>query len=418
MYCLTGCGEEEVEIPKDSIIDEGSKGTNPLFEIYHFKDTSNFKPGSLRQANHSQEGTWISGIKKGKAWIGLFSDNDQNQLDEWIETEELPKSIKQIGIAPPIKSNAGYITFGILTDFAIDINISPYQNLYLFVFKENNILDCWDAEIPEDSSHDLHCLSNDYIYIQQGDKRKLFTESGDLISDDLSFDEKNDTITVSYFSNNKLHFLFDNKQAVTTWITKDKFERNRNFYMGYNEYKKCYIKSVHIGNYIKTDWGYAFTPQYKTKEDIKEINADLFIEHENTLLHVPLSYEQYRNSIEDWYNNTLLVGGKYVISNDGKILYEGQFDYADTYESEPISYTEWIEVNKYGIKKCNYKEETIWSTRIDSLDKYPSNSKITFTITNKSDLTWTYRCDILNYDGSKAQENFQVNIETGEITYQ
>lgn len=196
----------------------------------------------------------------------------------------------------------------------------------------------------------------------------MFTESGDLISDDLSFDEKNDTITVSYFSNNKLHFLFDNKQAVTTWITKDKFERNRNFYMGYNEYKKCYIKSVHIGNYIKTDWGYAFTPQYKTKEDIKEINADLFIEHENTLLHVPLSYEQYRNSIEDWYNNTLLVGGKYVISNDGKILYEGQFDYADTYESEPISYTEWIEVNKYGIKKCNYKEETIWSTRIDSLE--------------------------------------------------
>lgn len=37
MYCLTGCGEEEVEIPNDSIIDEGNKETNPLFEIYHFK---------------------------------------------------------------------------------------------------------------------------------------------------------------------------------------------------------------------------------------------------------------------------------------------------------------------------------------------------------------------------------------------
>ena len=138
MYCLTGCGEEEVEIPNDSIIDEGNKETNPLFEIYHFKDTSNFKPGSLRQANHSHEGIWISGIKNGKAWIGLFSDNDQKQLDEWIGKEDLPNNILQIGIAPPIKTDWGYYSAAMISDKGIDINMTVKEHA-VAVFKDNHV---------------------------------------------------------------------------------------------------------------------------------------------------------------------------------------------------------------------------------------------------------------------------------------
>ena len=44
------------------------------------------------------------------------------------------------------------------------------------------------------------------------------------------------------------------------------------------------------------------------------------------------------------------------------------------------------------------------------------NARINTTILEQSNSIWKYRIDITNYDGSKKQVIFTVDVETGKVT--
>lgn len=209
------------------------------------------------------------------------------------------------------------------------------------------------------------------------------------------------------------------------YTSKETFERDLKIHLGYGEYKNIRVSYIDYVDLKKTEWGYVLLPVYHTTNGTDEsYYADVFIINEAELITIPLNRDNniHNSTIQDWYDGSILINSKYVLSPKGEILYEGDFPNKEdiNISINIISYTDWIGINSSNwIYKCNYKKN-IWSSHIASLNKYfngTNNPKLTFTITNKSNNLWTYCCDILNYDGSKAQEIFKINIETGEITY-
>lgn len=89
-------------------------------------------------------------------------------------------------------------------------------------------------------------------------------------------------------------------------------------------------------------------------------------------------------------------------------------------QGEPISYTEGIFIAResdYFIIRHNYQTgKDVWKTSIPSLKDVEDNARINSTILEQSNSIWKYQFDITNYDGSKKQVIFTVDVETGKVT--
>ena len=473
MYCLTGCGEEEVEIPNDSIIDEGNKETNPLFEIYHFKDTSNFKPGSLRQANHSHEGIWISGIKNGKAWIGLFNDNDQNQLDEWIGKEDLPNNILQIGIAPPIKTDWGYYSAAMMSNKEIsayveehavavfddnhvsiwntgikgnectNINIEPVQNYFIvkpdfanFEYFEN--LYSLEGKVIISRAQKI-IVYYDHFIAEKNNKKTMMDSDGKILHEDLEIYEKNVSAFISYFDKDQLGISLLNEQEgiLEEWIMSENFDKDRKYHLGYGDYLEYHINKVYISQVNSTKWGYVITPNYITDKE-ESFTDDILLLYNKKVYCV-----QNVSSWESWYNNSILIWPLYqtndmnkclVISQEGEKVTEFEENGLDddfmleTLCSQPSSYSSIIKVTRarnwadYTVVSIdNYdlvKQENIWSVNIDALGSSSVNDRFTTEILEQNKNSWIMEATVTSFDGKSKKAKFELNIETGEITYQ
>ena len=66
-------------------------------------------------------------------------------------------------------------------------------------------------------------------------------------------------------------------------------------------------------------------------------------------------------------------------------------------------------------KRDHSAAKTIWSTDILSLKNLEDNARINASILEQNNPIWKYQIDITNYDGSKQQVIFTVDVETGEV---
>ena len=122
------------------------------------------------------------------------------------------------------------------------------------------------------------------------------------------------------------------------------------------------------------------------------------------------------SDLMNWYAGSILYSGN-VVSPEGEILYASTSYPKSLVNTYCVSYTEWLTISGYNISKKDLNNGVLWDTLLEFYDRYSNNSRFTYTLTNKSGNIWTYRCDILNYDGSTSQEIFHINIDNGEVIY-
>ena len=369
------------------------------------------------------------GYRKGKDWFALFDATSGMLINEWYGQDRYYKNDGLTSITPiydnyfkKLKDGNGY--FFQYQFYFPDINYRESKIVHLQRNKNVKYGFSVDNKIVR------NCLNENLFYTQsfdgnEGSKWNILDFDGNVIIQDVN-QWNNEKSGIIGFKNEKLWIGYIDKDGyLHEYTSKETFERDLKIHLGYGEYKNIRVSYIDYVDLKKTEWGYVLLPVYHTTNGTDEsYYADVFIINEAELITIPLNRDNniHNSTIQDWYDGSILINSKYVLSPKGEILYEGDFPNKEdiNISINIISYTDWIGINSSNwIYKCNYKKN-IWSSHIASLNKYfngTNNPKLTFTITNKSNNLWTYCCDILNYDGSKAQEIFKINIETGEITY-
>lgn len=64
------------------------------------------------------------------------------------------------------------------------------------------------------------------------------------------------------------------------------------------------------------------------------------------------------------------------------------------------------------------KQENIWSVNIDALGSSSVNDRFATEILEQNKNSWIMEATVTSFDGKSKKAKLELNIETGEITYQ
>lgn len=358
------------------------------------------------------------GNRKGKDWFALFDEKSGILLEEWYgKDREYVRSEFDISMESMFR-------------FCSKLKSGDYVYEYHF-YQEG-------SDGSDDISQLVRLRDNqkvEYGFEFDGNIRpykalmenRFFASRGEYKSVIVDFEGNICVEDVRQVNNEKLeHSWYTGFQGDKVWIgyydgeenfqevvSSEKFERNRKVHVGYGEYKEFYIDHISITEVLETDRGYAFCSNYGDA-DI----TDVFFINEDKLVFVPSLQINYYNSVlRNWYDGSILVGRQFALSLDGKILREFSQYYPND-EAKPVSYDEAICCYDRSICRYNYlKGESVWYVNIDKLSNIESDAKVTMTLLEKNGEEWSYQCEIVNRDGSKSCFKFELNVETGKITY-
>lgn len=439
---LGGCSKDEVA---ESPAEESQ--SDSYWDLFPDINPDDFKEGSLRVANSSGAGYWFTGIKDEKFWIGLFSDDQTDGyaklLDEWMADEKLEPSIKQIGVASPLSTNFGYVTYGCFVNYEIESSLDG-EKIYVMVLKDNAV-EYWETDLLEDfPSPQYFCLGDQYIYLDKeyylGDRdndKRLYDIEGKLIADDLSSLITEDTTYISYFNGDKLSILIGDSKIVNIWSTSDSFDRNRRYHVGYGEYEEFYINDVafdYFNPVTRTDWGFIIAPHYNG-----QYSPDLFLLNDRKI-HCIRNIDHW----DFWYDNSILAYQPRTITNTdkehclvlspkGEILAEFEdCNFGDSYMvericQEPCSYVDiikviradtWVDSTVVSVEKYDLQNQnSVWKVNIDALGSSSIKDKFVASILEKNKDNWTMEVSVTSFDGKTKTVKFSLDINTGEISY-
>ena len=437
---FVGCEKAKDQLPIDEISPEEEI---TIFDVYHFNDTTGFKENSVRSANTSDAGRWITGIKNKKLWIGLFNDESYEQLDEWITSEELPENKKRIGIAPPLLADWGYATYGFATDKQIDTSLDwEKEKGYIYLLKDGDIktIDL-DISVAAGEEPNLSASENDlYIKNPKANKNSLIYFDGEFkILDEVSFYQMGDTIITSFIENEKLGF----RLVGENWMGETTFDRHRKYHIGYGEYEEYQIDNFEIGSISPMEWGYVIVPTYYTQDGDIHTNDDVIFMSDKSVY-----CYQYVHDPQKWYNNSILVRQNGFITNSSKDQYIvlnskaekilsfedndwGNSDYMmRTLFQSACSYSNLLKITMAKrwasttvILVENYdcvKNETIWSNNLEYEGEellVATDDRVEVNLLRQEKNLWTFLIDTYDYSGAHKAIKFQVNADNGEITY-
>ena len=244
-----------------------------------------------------------------------------------------------------------------------------------------------------------------------------------------------DTAFLTGIKNEKMWIgMFDNhtKEQLKEWNGTKTVERTIKIDKGYGETELFNVTAFDFRSDIyQTNWGFtdalSYLPRENTLLTSSDIVAkDIFLLNGNEIIVYPLNYPAIANPY--WFQGSIFVLNmienctySIILSPDGKKIAEwkGNFVNGD-FNPVPISYTEGIFIDResdYFIIRYNYQTgKDVWKTSIPSLKGVEDNARINSTILEQSNPIWKYQIDITNYDGSKKQVIFTVDVETGEVT--
>ena len=244
-----------------------------------------------------------------------------------------------------------------------------------------------------------------------------------------------DTAFLTGIKNEKMWIgMFDNhtKEQLKEWNGTKTVERTIKIDKGYGETELFNVTAFDFRSDIyKTNWGFTAALSYLHRENTLLTSSDIvskeiFLLNGNEIIVYPLNYPAIANPY--WFQGSIFVLNmienctySIILSPDGKKIAEwkGNFVNGD-FNPVPISYTEGIFIDResdYFIIRYNYQTgKDVWKTSIPSLKGVEDNARINSTILEQSNPIWKYQIDITNYDGSKKQVIFTVDVETGEVT--
>ena len=253
-----------------------------------------------------------------------------------------------------------------------------------------------------------------------------------------------DTIFLTGIKNERMWVgMFDGhtKEQLKEWNGTGTIERTIKIDLGYGKTELLNIASFGFKPGIyKTNWGYIPTLTYSVilptqagtalEKDILFLNDDKMTVY---------SVVNPRIIQPHWYQESIVISSHIrdsysykVVSPEGKEIIELKSEpYNRLIELKnlfPVSYTDGIgfyERRKgYDNKKCdiyihrvNYAiSKDLWDIPISSLINIKEDALFNITILEQSNSIWKFQIDITNYDGSKKQVIFTVDVETGKIT--
>lgn len=266
---------------------------------------------------------------------------------------------------------------------------------------------------------------NDLIKQQQKDfygynvKDKSNIDVTSLISIELG-----DSTFLTGFKDNKMWItLFDKqtKEQLQEWNGSETIERTIKIDKGYGEYDIFNIGKF-ILNLEKTDWGFVSTIEYiretdsylLTSNDV--INKDMLFLKDKQIIYIQAPSIKINNP--NWYKGSIVISQVDTIivlsANGEKICKLNSIPHRDN-NIYPVSYTDGLNLTESNyISRFNFSNNKyVWKTSLD----IESNARKTVTVLDKDDKQWRLQFDVVNYDGSKQQVKFSVDIATGEIKY-
>ena len=408
---IVGCNNESYEIPDisneyDLFVKNGITNVQAAYE-YNIND-----------------GTLFHGLRNCREWFALFDSSTKNLLNEWYG-ENYSELI----------NNKDY-NF----DSYIQNPICVSEGKYAVIKNQHTICNLNTNGEIEYQEVDSEILNNPYLTLIS-DKTIPVKGNGWFIENNTNFDFyyllgiDGKLKVKNIFIQSKDEFnVCAGKKGDNLWvglkfngysfekiIENDSYNWLKKVYEGYGEYHEYSIIGFEFSDYytIETKNGFALIPNfyifYKNTEysyDIGSLDFIWIINNENI---IEVSVKD-PHSLNIWYDGTVLVNDRYIISLNGEKLYEGTFPH----EAHPISYTEYIEINNKIISRCSGisgEYTNGWRSTLNFVENYPDDSRFTYTIIEETRTEIVYCCDIVNYDGSKAQEKFKVNLTTGDITY-
>ena len=227
--------------------------------------------------------------------------------------------------------------------------------------------------------------------------------------------------------------MFDNhtKEQLKEWNGTETIERTIKIDKGYGEYEFHNVVAI-FADFYKTNWGFVgelkhlLNKRTFTWDSRDEFKKNILLLNGNEIIVYPLNYPAIANPY--WFQGSIFVLNmienctySIILSPDGKKIAELKGNFANgDFNPVPISYTEGIFIAResdYFIIRHNYQTgKDVWKTSIPSLKGVEDNARINSTILEQSNPIWKYQIDITNYDGSKKQVIFTVDVETGEVT--
>lgn len=244
-----------------------------------------------------------------------------------------------------------------------------------------------------------------------------------------------DTAFLTGIKNEKMWIgMFDNhtKEQLKEWNGTKTVERTIKIDKGYGETELFNVTAFDFRSDIyKTNWGFTAALSYLHRENTlltssDIVSKDIFLLNGNEIIVYPLNYPAIANPY--WFQGSIFVLNmienctySIILSPDGKKIAEWKGNFANgDFNPVPISYTEGIFIAResdYFIIRHNYQTgKDVWKTSIPSLKGVEDNARINSTILEQSNSIWKYQFDITNYDGSKKQVIFTVDVETGKVT--
>ena len=201
------------------------------------------------------------------------------------------------------------------------------------------------------------------------------------------------------------------KKLKSTWLDIEETDTIQQVYSGYGEYKEMKITFAIFGYYKKTKAGdiVGFS-----LDDIPQI---IFTSNGKTK-RTPLEIDSENKTFYDWYNESVLIGNRcYSSEGDPLFTIEDSYFFRDG-NVTPISYEEGIKFDysypPISFERFNIKEgKSAWKTNLTDIE-LPSDSKISYTILDKSANVWEYKVDAVLYNGMKHSYIFTVNMEDGK----
>lgn len=237
----------------------------------------------------------------------------------------------------------------------------------------------------------------------------------------LSLDfRQGDIVTISGLKSKHLWFAYfekSSKKKMFEWVDVEETDTIQQVHKGYGEYEQIIIKGVGAVYYKKTSTGDIVQFEYSaTSTDGYQTIFTSNSKTKRTTIQAG-NYGDYMP--HDWYKESVFIKN-YCYSHEGDTIYIAKKTpyLAEHIQIELFSYEEGIQFYKSttpSMHRYNYKEaESMWYIMLDNLD-IPANSKIEYTILDKSTNIWEYKVNIISYDGTKQEHIFKINIDNGKL---
>ncbi|MCC8094947.1 MAG: hypothetical protein LIP05_06100 [Tannerellaceae bacterium] len=213
-----------------------------------------------------------------------------------------------------------------------------------------------------------------------------------------------------------------NRSFIQEWKGKEITDRLREVHIGYGEYENHYLRSLY-GHLVTVNDKRFIHTYYRGDQETPSSGyyGVILLNDRIHLLDFPGIENLYVTDILPWYEESALLlfhsGEQAVVKSEKEIgVYSGY--YASSYETYPVSYTEYLifNVRSYGHIEIGLfelgSEESIFAIYVDQYESlFTDNPLYEVIYQGETNGLFTFRIDLTHYSGEKETLTLRIDRE-------